>query len=312
MAQSATRERSNSIRDGLGVRLAVNLLQQSAGFSRSADESTDDGADSGWYNRLSAKGEPGVDSVNSCLPEDRTRCKYAAFSDFLIALAILASSGVEVLTIHDDFQAYYEMFAIGEFDKWYSAQIGRHGSTQATSCEFGIAHLPDALNRVNFMMCKLIEQRATSFIDDLRESPTPWSLECVSKCITFAAIRRVTGGHGSPFCQFPWFDDNVAGVLAPFASRFRQLRYDTWEQFRWDVALEKAAVNFWGSQRNLEPVVGFEIRLSDRTWWYPEEKMRRLLDNVADITAEAAAHPQRLMHRETVLTVLCSLRAEIF
>ena len=73
--------------DGLGVRLAVNLLQQSAGFSRSADESTDDGADSGWYNRLSAKGEPGVDSVNSCLPEDRTRCKYAAFSDFLATTA---------------------------------------------------------------------------------------------------------------------------------------------------------------------------------------------------------------------------------
>jgi hypothetical protein len=64
-------------------------------------------------------------------------------------------------------------------------RLGRHGSTQATSCEFGIAHLPDALNRINFMMCKLIEQRATSFIDDLRESPTPWSLECVNKCITF-------------------------------------------------------------------------------------------------------------------------------
>ena len=32
--------------------------------------------------------------------------------------------------------------------------------------------------------------------------------------------------------------------------------------------------------------------------------MRRLLDNVADIKAEAAAHPQRLMRRDTVLTVL--------
>ena len=96
------------------------------------------------------------------------------------------------------------------------------------------------------MMCKLIEQRAASFTDDLLESPAPWSLECVDKCVTFSAIRRVAGCHGSPFCQFPWFDDNVAGVLAPFAGRFRQLRYDTWEQFRWDVALEKAAVNFWG------------------------------------------------------------------
>ena len=40
--------------------------------------------------------------------------------------------GVEVWTIHDDFQAYYEMFAIGELDKWYSAQVGRHGSTYTT------------------------------------------------------------------------------------------------------------------------------------------------------------------------------------
>jgi len=196
------------------------------------------------------------------------------------------------------------MFAIGELDQWYSAQIGRHGSTQATSCEFGIAHLPDALNRINFMMCKLIEQRAASFTNDLLESPAPWSLECVDKCVTFSAIRRVAGCHGSPFCQFPWFDDNVAGVLAPFAGRFRQLRYDTWEQFRWDVALEKAAVNFWGSQRNLEPVVGFEIRLSDRTWWFPEEKLQRLLGNITDIKNEAAAHPRRLMRRDAMLTVL--------
>jgi len=63
---------------------------------------------------------------------------------------------------------------IGELNQWYSAQIGRHGSTQATSCEFGIAHLPDALNRVNFMMCKLIEQRAVSFADDLQYPWSPW------------------------------------------------------------------------------------------------------------------------------------------
>eukprot|EP01046_Picozoa_sp_COSAG06_P049150 COSAG06_NODE_7503_length_2482_cov_2.049937_3_plen_89_part_00 len=39
--------------------------------------------------------------------------------------------------------------------------------------------------------------------------------------------------------------------------------------------------------------MGFEIRLSDRTWWYPEEKLQRLLDNISEIKTEAAAHPQR-------------------
>ena len=46
------------------------------------------------------------------------------------------------------------MFALGEFDKWYSAMItSEHGVDQGIQCEFGISHLPDDLNRINFMMC---------------------------------------------------------------------------------------------------------------------------------------------------------------
>ena len=55
-----------------------------------------------------------------------------------------------------------------------------------------------------------------------------------------------SGQSGAVFAQFPWFDDNVAGVLVPFAQRLQRLRYDTWAEFQWDVAMEKAAVNRWG------------------------------------------------------------------
>eukprot|EP01043_Picozoa_sp_COSAG02_P005613 COSAG02_NODE_153_length_33128_cov_10.471253_8_plen_128_part_00 len=74
------------------------------------------------HTRPSTKGDPGDDSVNACIPTDPAKCKYAAFSNFLLAIDILVSSGVQVDTIHDDFSDYYEMFALGEFDKWYSAQ----------------------------------------------------------------------------------------------------------------------------------------------------------------------------------------------
>ena len=96
---------------------------------------------------FSTKGDPGDDSVNACIPTDPAKCKYAAFSNFLLAIDILVSSGVQVDTIHDDFSDYYEMFALGEFDKWYSAQIvSSGGSDQGLRCEFGISHLENYCN----------------------------------------------------------------------------------------------------------------------------------------------------------------------
>ena len=89
---------------------------------------------------MSTTGKPGDDSVNACLPDNRSRCKYAVFSKFLIMIDLLVSSGCPVDTVHDDFSAYYEMFALGEFDKWYSAMIvSAGGSTQGLRCEFGIS-----------------------------------------------------------------------------------------------------------------------------------------------------------------------------
>ena len=130
--------------DGAGVRLAVNLLTQAKDYARDAAR---DSADSNWHWKLSSKGAPGSDSVNSCLPPERIRCKYSSFSDFLTALKVLSSSGVEVVTIHDDFAAYYEMFPLGSGDRWYSAQLtSADGSDLGTRCDFGTAHLPDDLN----------------------------------------------------------------------------------------------------------------------------------------------------------------------
>ena len=43
---------------------------------------------------MSTKGKPGDDSVNACLPDNRSRCNYAVFSKFLIMIDLLVSSVV--------------------------------------------------------------------------------------------------------------------------------------------------------------------------------------------------------------------------
>ena len=105
-----------------------------------------------------------------------------------LCVKVLSSSGIEVVTIHDDFAAYYEMFPLGSGDRWYSAQLtSADGSDLGTRCDFGTAHLPDDLNRVNFVMCELIAKRAASFEDDLNAMRSPWSHEYVDKIRIFSA-----------------------------------------------------------------------------------------------------------------------------
>ena len=42
-----------------------------------------------FIDKMSTKGKPGDDSVNACLPDDRSRCKYAVFSKFLTMIDLL-------------------------------------------------------------------------------------------------------------------------------------------------------------------------------------------------------------------------------
>ena len=258
-----------------------------------------------FIDKMSTKGKPGDDSVNACLPDDRSRCKYAVFSKFLTMTDLLVSSGCPVDTIHDDFSAYYEMFALGEFDKWYSAMIiSAGGSTQGLRCEFGISSLPDDLNRINFMMCDVIQARASKLMDNILENPSPWSSEIIDKCRLFMAVRLLVKGHSRGFEQFPWFDDNVAASLSPITARLRQIRYDTWAEFHWDVSLPKAATNYWAELKIWEPVVGFDIRARDRRWRLPQLKVETYCGNITEIIEEAMEHPDDLMLMESVVQVM--------
>ena len=77
-------------------------------------------------------------------------------------------------------------------DRWYSAQlISAEGSDLGTRCDFGTSHLPDDLNRINFVMCDLIAKRAATFERDLDTMRSPWSHGYVDKCLNFAATRRL-------------------------------------------------------------------------------------------------------------------------
>ena len=258
-----------------------------------------------FYTKFAKKGEPGDDSVNANMPADRSRCRYAAFDRFLLAIDVLVSSGCPVDSIHDDFSAYYEMFALGEFDKWYSAMItSEHGVDQGTQCEFGISHLPDDLNRINFMMCDIITARCRHLMADLDANPSPWSPQLVAACGTFAATRRLIGSPSTGFSQFPWFDDNVAATLRPLTAQVRQIRYDTWAEFHWDVSLPKAAINYWDESKRWEAIVGFEVRFQARVWRLPPGKVDRYCNNIVDLLETAAAHPQNLMPIDDTVEIM--------
>ena len=68
--------------------------------------------------------------------------------------------------------------------------MGGSGCDQNVTCEFGIAHLPDDLNRMNFNMCELIEAGATQLMADIVADPSPWQSEYIEKCVAFAWVHR--------------------------------------------------------------------------------------------------------------------------
>ena len=114
----------------------------------------------------------------------------------------------------------------------------------------------------------------------------------------------MVGAHARGFDQFPWFDDNVAASLRPITARLRQLRYDTWAEFHWDVSLPKAAVNYWEERKLWEPVVGFDIRARDRRWRLPQSKVETYCGNITDIIEAARNHATNLMPMDAVVQVM--------
>ena len=192
----------------------------------------------------------------------------------------------------------------GGASKWYSAQIVcADGSDQGLRCEFGIGHLPDYLNRCNFMMCDLIAARARQRTEWLSQDITPWSPEYVQRCLDFAQARRSRGCTGDLFAQFPWFDDNVAATLAPLTRKFRQLRYETWAEFKWDVSLPKAAINYWNADV-FEPTVGLEVRARQRSFWLPARKVDAYCADIDEVIQLADSHPTDLIPKDKVITLI--------
>ena len=260
---------------------------------------------------LSKKGKPGLDSVNECVPKERRGCKYANFKEFTKAVDILRSSGVEVDMVIDDFASWYEQFAIGKPDEWYSNQIvSRHGCDQCQTCEFGTTHLPPDLNRNNFNMCELIDKGAQQLCNDIIADPSPWSRAYIQKCVSFSNIRIFASNHGKWWTQFPWFDDNAAAVLRPMTYRFKQLRYDIWEKYRWEVSLPKAAMIWWHHSKKFdmslpnEAIVGNDVSPQLGTWRLPEEKVDKWSRQIDSSIEKAMAHPRKYGDKETLISII--------
>jgi hypothetical protein len=243
---------------------------------------------------LAKKGKPGLDSVNELIPK-RPSCRYADFQEWCRGNDILISSGVPVDIVCDDFKGWYSQFPLGEGDKFYSNQLVSGDSVdQGLRAEFGIRHLPDSLNRLNFVMCEMIEQDAATIMTEFFNNPSPWSPTWVTLLERFVWIRKGLGCSAKLWCCYPYFDDCCDAVIRPLTERFRKLRYDTWTRFHWEIQASKATVNRWGATA-ADPVVGFEIHPFERKWWLPTEKVARYTGAIDAVIDAALLHPKHLV-----------------
>ena len=97
---------------------------------------------------------------------------------------------------------------------------------------------------------------------------------------------------------------HIAASLRPITAKLRQIRYDTWAEFHWDVSLPKAAINYWEERKLWEPVVGFDIRARDRRWRLPQPKVEKYCGNITEIINTAVDHPNNLMPMEAVVETM--------
>jgi hypothetical protein len=112
-----------------------------------------------WRQHLRRKGEPGSDSFNTGVAESTIgKMQYSRFEQFMRAVDILASSGIPVDLLLDDFEAYYPQWTLDALERHFFSEVtSSAGVDQSARGTFGPSHLPEKLNRTNFIVCEVIQ-----------------------------------------------------------------------------------------------------------------------------------------------------------
>jgi hypothetical protein len=244
-----------------------------------------------------AKGPPGEDSINACMDESLfAEFEYGSLRRFGEQMDVLQSSGLAVDHILEDFSAQYEQFPLDFMEHWYSTQmVSAHGSNGDPRGCFGYMHLPDRLNRFNYMTSELVSK-------DLDEEQrnmcwTPWSMQTRSLAMRFVEDRRAIGGCGKVYCQMAWFDDNSLGSLFFFTQTAKRVQRALWHRFNIAYSEKKAHINLHAAIE-FEAALGLELRCKDREILLPKKKVTAYVGGIDEMLEDASEHPKQLVARK--------------
>ena len=244
-----------------------------------------------------AKGPPGLDSINNCMDESLfAEFEYGSLRKFGEQLDILQSSGLAVDHLLEDFEAQYEQFPLDWLEHWYASQlVSTHGSnTDPRGC-FGYMHLPDRLNRFNYMTSELV----AADLDEEQQTIcwTPWSTVTRARALRFGVERRAMGASGRYYCQMAWFDDNSLGCLFFFTQTAKRVQRALWTRLNIAYSEKKAAINLHAAIE-FEAALGQELRCRERRIVLPASKVSVYVEGIDEMRADDKAHPKRLVERQ--------------
>ena len=249
------------------------------------------------------KGRSGQHSYNVGVSSERLLdIDYAAFDAFTVALDILASSGVEVDIVVDDFRAWYPQWPMANTEHHLNSQIICSAGMEVNPRpNFGAKHFPERTNRGNFATSEILS-------DTLHEKQsqiewTPWAPEVRKAVEAFIQARLRLGASGHIFTQFGWFDDNSLGCLRPFTSLAKKTRYDLWREINWEWEQEKAGTNLYGAEK-VNAIVGFDIFVASRDTKLPPAKVDKYGRKIDEVVKLAETHPRALVINEGMFDTL--------
>jgi hypothetical protein len=282
-------ERRKMVQVMRNVWQSFTLAELREHFARATDVSHHIGGD-----RMRAKGPPGLDSINNRMdPSLMADFEYGSLRAFGEQMDVLQSSGMPVDHLLEDFEAQYEQFPLDWLEQWYATQLVSHqgSNTDPRGC-FGYMHLPDRLNRYNYLTAELVDK-------DLEEEQqnicwTPWSEDTKRRALTFTAQRRKISASGKFYCMMAWFDDNSMGCIFFFTQTAKRVQRALWKRMNIAFSEKKAAINLHAAIE-FEASLGQELRCKQRRLLLPQSKVVKYVGGIDEMLADARVHPAQLV-----------------
>ena len=246
--------------------------------------------------RIGSKGQPGPDSFNACLQDERVGdLKWGSVYLFAEAMDVLLASGVPVDSKNDDMEAFFPQFPLWVMEQWLATQfLDEAGAEVNLRPDFGGGHLPVKTSRANYnvVYCQDVrlwrEQRSRAWTLE------PWSREMIARADEYMRRRQALGQSGRFWYQFAWVDDISAAALRVFMATVVRVRYQVWEELNWVWDKAKSTWCLCG-QRLVPPTVGFELRAAERRMELPEAKIAKYEQAAVALCAAAEQHPRALV-----------------